>query len=54
MSIKDRAKTDANASLRLFNLQCMALAAHKARDTEALLGFMVEGLPLAYYLPKIG
>jgi hypothetical protein len=52
-TLKVRAKTDSFAALRLLNLQCIAIAAQSANDTEALLNFKVDGLPLAYYLPAI-
>jgi hypothetical protein len=52
-SLKVRAQTEPFANLRLFNLQNMAQAAQKANDTQTLLEFEVEGLPLAAYLPQL-
>lgn len=51
-TLKERAKTDSFALLRLMNRQRMALAAQKANDVESLLEFEFEGLPLAAYLPQ--
>jgi hypothetical protein len=51
-TLEVRAKSEPFAHLRLFNLQCMALDMHKAKNWDALDNCYFQGQPLKYYLPK--
>lgn len=52
-TLEERALICSDANLRLFNLRDKAMYYQSRKDVDTLLNFTVEGLPLAYYLPRL-